>query len=164
VQQQITKVSCRRPHRICGENRNRLIQCSLGPQESHSKQDLDPFSCVCRAKLRETAWQTDWQTPGIIDRNSLCIKCGLIMENAAQKTINMRILEWSKHKSQCFAGSKLITVMGKSQSRFEHSLKIRFGNRRLGLDSIRYFCDSIWAVRFDSRIIAGCCSSVLFSV
>jgi len=41
------------------------------------------------------------------------------------------------------------------------SLKIRFGNRRLGFDSIRYFLRS---VRFDGRIIAGCCSSVLFSV
>ena len=42
------------------------------------------------------------------------------------------------------------------------SLKIPFGSRRLGFDLIRYFCDSICAVRFDRRIIAGCYSPVLF--
>ena len=33
------------------------------------------------------------------------------------------------------------------------SLKIRFGSQQLGFDSV-FFCDSIWAVRFDRRIIA----------
>jgi len=33
----------------------------------HPKQDLDPFKRFCTAKPRETAWQTDWRTPVIID-------------------------------------------------------------------------------------------------
>jgi len=44
------------------------------------------------------------------------------------------------------------------------SLKIRFSNWRMGFDLVHYLCDSIWAMRFDSRIVAGCCLSVLFSV
>jgi len=46
------------------------IQCFLGPKSLHPEQDLDPFSRICTAKPRKVVWQTDWQTPGIIDRNS----------------------------------------------------------------------------------------------
>jgi len=44
------------------------------------------------------------------------------------------------------------------------SLKIRFGSWWLGFNRFCIFCDSIWATRFNSRIIAGCYSSVLFSI
>jgi len=44
------------------------------------------------------------------------------------------------------------------------SLHIWISSQRLGFDSIGIICDSIWATRSDGRIIAGCYSSVIFSV
>jgi len=65
--------------------------------------------------------------------------------------------------------------MGKSQSQLGFKLRFEhfWGVIRQFKDSIRQltigirfgiFCDLIWAMRFDSQIIAGCYSSVLFSV
>jgi len=65
--------------------------------------------------------------------------------------------------------------MGKSQSRlgFKSRFENFWGVIRRFKDSIQQptiaipfgiFCDSIWAMRFDSQIIAGCYSLVLFRV
>jgi len=68
---------------LCGILRPPFCVSSV-PKSRHPKKDLDPFSCVCAAKPRETVWRTERLTDlatglSVAICRISCIRCSPIL-------------------------------------------------------------------------------------